>query len=905
MTSTNNKISALISSQSPFFVRNDHPNFIRFLEAYFEYLEQYTEEGKVVERAKSLRSLADIDSTTDEFAEYLYSKFLKDFPIDVLTDRKTILKRAKDLYRAKGTEKATRFLMRALFNKEIEFYYPKKDVLRASDGKWYIKKSLRITNTSIDGVSNTDITGLEKYVGTRIRGATSNAQAVIESVDRFYDTGTTIDEIELSNISGEFENGENISTTYIESNTTHQLVSEVFGATINTITVTNAGAGYSIGDPVIIESSTGNGASAIVGRVSTGNIASMVVLEGGAGFRVSDELLILGGGGSGATGNVATVLDDGSVHPNSYNILVSLISAYSNTIMANVSSNTINSFSTSFTYSNTGPARSLNIITAGNNYTAVPSIGIVANTRIQELGILGKLTINSGGTGYAIGNTIEFNNGPFSYGVGASANVSNVDANGSITAVRFTQNSGYPLGGFGYSQDYLPTTNVVTGTGSGANIGVTYLLGYGGTFSITNSNLGAVERIIVLDRGSGYTSVPTINLRASGDGTANAIASLVQGYVTYPGRYLNDDGHISSFNFLQDRDYYQNYSYVIRIEESIDKYRKIVKDLLHPAGMKLFGEYLKTDQNVHGNVVTTDQLTSNIGLSALLTGTQYWETPEGPYLPSVYSWSASTATGQTTPFGVDVNTATEYTGTGSGTYFGAGPLTIVSGNSYTQVVIIRKGNFPWMRMTMRDGGFSNRAEVWYDMANSVVGSIGTVGAGLGYIANTAAISNVGSDYRMIRASFTAPNTIYNLNLYPASGNGGATRPDIGLGVGNNITWTVAGVLLYDRDRANTLLVPPYASQTNYGNDLIKYKSGTYGAVYGNVSIRLTSHGQVIGNTVHLEFMTGNTTANAMITSNISNGKFIVTSVANSNYFYVKHNRSIANTSGNVSVGINN
>lgn len=687
---TNNKISSLVSSQLPFFVKNDHPKFIEFIEAYYEYLEQ---DGKVVDEAKNIRELMDIDTTVDSFAEYLYSKFLIDFPTNTLTDRANILKNAKDMYRAKGTEKATRFLLRAMFDKEIEFYYPKKDVLRASDGKWYIKKTLRITNTQIENVSNTDITGLEKYIGTKIRGSLSNAEAIIETVDRFYDTGTTVDEIELSNLSGTFLNGENIYTQFIQSGATYNISSEVVGATINTINVTEPGSGYVVGDPVIIESVTGNGASAIVGRVSTGNLSSVIVVEGGAGFQNGDSLLVTGGGGSGATGNVASVLNDGSVHPNSYYLISTPISSQENTIIANVASNTINSFCQGFTYGNTGPVRVLNIITSGNNYTSVPSIGVVGNTRIQELGILGRLHINSGGSNYVVGDTIRFTNESFSYGVGASANVVNVDANGTITAVGFTANGDYPVGGFGYSQSFLPRAQVVSGTGANANVEVVSLLGFGGHFSIANTTLGAIERIIVLDRGSNYTQTPTINLRSSGDGTANAVALLTQGAVTYPGRYLNDDGHVSSFNFLQDRDYYQNHSYVIRVEDSINKYRKAIKELLHPAGMKLFGEFLRDDPNTHG---------------------------------------------------------------------------------------------------------------------------------------------------------------------------------------------------YNSDALESLIVT--------------YRTGTYVSSYGNISVNLASHTQTTGNTVYLEFTSGNVTSNTLDTANISNGSFVVTS-SNTNYFRVNHFLSVANTSGNVMVGI--
>ena len=71
----------------------------------------------------------------------------------------------------------------------------------------------------------------------------------------------------------------------------------------------------------------------------------------------------------------------------------------------------------------------------------------------------------------------------------------------------------------------------------------------------------------------------------------------------YPGRYLNDDGQLSSFNFLEDKDYYQNFSYVVKTNESSTKYERNFNELVHPAGTKMFAEYNFIDENVLGNSV--------------------------------------------------------------------------------------------------------------------------------------------------------------------------------------------------------------------------------------------------------------------------------------------------------------
>lgn len=593
---SNNRISNLIFSQLPFFVRNDHPNFVLFLEAYYEYLEQ---NSKTVNRAKNLRTYRDVDLTEDQFAQKLYDTFMKYIPANIVVDKNLLIKNIKDFYRAKGSEKATRFLMRVLFDEEIEFYYPKKDVLRASDGKWFIQRSLRITDTQKANVSDSSLLTLEKFIGTQITGLTSTATALVEKVDRFFEQGTQIDELILSNINRTFINGEKIysiatDNTYLSSN--------IFGGIVNTINITNAGTGYQIGDPVIILSNTGSGACAFVASVTTGNIASISVLNGGAGYTVNSAVSITGGGGSGATANVLSVDLSESIHPNSYNIVSSTISLeagtpINNAVYSNLNSSNVNSTIANavnyWTYSNTGPVVQVLVLSSGSGYSTKPDLTVQANTVIYNLGILGRMEIVNGGQNYQIGDQIEFINVLGGYGVGALGNVTNVDSaqSNAISEVRFIQMPGHIIGGAGYSENYLPRANVISTTGNGANIVVKSILSSGANLTSVSSSIGAIQRIVIQSRGVNYGTNTTADLSQSGDGTANATVSIVEGVYSYPGRYLNDDGHISSYNFLQDRDFYQNFSYVIRSKIGIASYRDAIKNVIHPSGLKLWGEF--------------------------------------------------------------------------------------------------------------------------------------------------------------------------------------------------------------------------------------------------------------------------------------------------------------------------
>ena len=61
--------------------------------------------------------------------------------------------------------------------------------------------------------------------------------------------------------------------------------------------------------------------------------------------------------------------------------------------------------------------------------------------------------------------------------------------------------------------------------------------------------------------------------------------------VRYPGYYTSNRGFLDDSIKLQDSFYYQKFSYVVKIDERLQNYKAAVKTLLHPTGMKLFGEF--------------------------------------------------------------------------------------------------------------------------------------------------------------------------------------------------------------------------------------------------------------------------------------------------------------------------
>ena len=121
-------------------------------------------------------------------------------------------------------------------------------------------------------------------------------------------------------------------------------------------------------------------------------------------------------------------------------------------------------------------------------------------------------------------------------------------------------------------------------------------------------SLGNIKTIKVKDFGYNYTTPISANFSLSGNG--NATGNISVGAVgRYAGRYINPDGFLSDKNKIQDSYYYQDFSYVLKVHETLEQYVDVVKQLLHPAGLVLFGyviidgtTLIRKQHNVSGTI---------------------------------------------------------------------------------------------------------------------------------------------------------------------------------------------------------------------------------------------------------------------------------------------------------------
>jgi hypothetical protein len=554
----NNLTSSLIPSQLPEYIRDnpDYANFVTFVKAYYEWMEQ---QGGALHGSKNLLEYQDIDKTSAEFLEFFKNDFLQYFPEDILVDSQKAIKLARQLYESKGTPASYQFLFRILYDIDFDVFYTKDAVLRASDGQWYVPRSLKLSSLSTSASNFLDINNFTIF------GETTKSKAIIETSIL---SGDKV-EVFISNIERLFQSGETVQI--LDSNNQPVLVDDqVLSAKIVgqvsqlRIDPNRRGLLYQPGDPVIVfgglSSETGRGALAEVGSTTSGAIQRINVVEGGYGYRENPNTLI---SITNAPGAAAVV---GSLDPNPLTaanvtfaptdtISLKRFITIGNTnynFSAIAVSNANTTLADAFTFSSflAYPITSILLTNGGGGITTIPDVAaesiftndLSSPAYLSSLGILGPIQIESGGEGYEVNDTIVFTGGT---GYGAFANVTDVDINGSITNVSyvFVESQTYPLGGLGYRNDSLPTLSVASANvqASNASLFVPGILGAGAEFSLVVDRVGSITTINLLDGGEDYIETPNVSIKVQDIVVSNvSIANLPQkGDIVFQGANTN------------------------------------------------------------------------------------------------------------------------------------------------------------------------------------------------------------------------------------------------------------------------------------------------------------------------------------------------------------------------------
>lgn len=279
-----NNLSVLIDDQLPDFVREENTEFIRFLTAYYEFLESNNQAQEILQ---NLSKYADIDETSELLVEQFFKTYAEDLTKSDIADNRFVIKKIRELYNNKGTEISYRILFNILFKETIEFFYPYNVVLRASDGKWKTQYSLKVRQV----IENQNIFDFEN---TEILGLTSGSTASVSKVLKFNLAEYEYYEFLLdeNSLTSNFIPGEQLTATksFSDEEVVLNLRAELYGV-VSKILVKDGGLGYEVGSPVTILDNVGRYARAEVAGVDRfGSIKSVVIID--SGFYYSDSTTI-------------------------------------------------------------------------------------------------------------------------------------------------------------------------------------------------------------------------------------------------------------------------------------------------------------------------------------------------------------------------------------------------------------------------------------------------------------------------------------------------------------------------------------------------------------------------------------------------------------------------------------
>lgn len=575
------KTSLLVPYQLPEFVRDnpEYQNFDLFLKAYYEWMELANASNSAISTAnsssqgvtyasKNLSNYADVDSTIDGFIDYYTNDFLPYFPSEIMVDKREAVKFARQLYQSKGTPASYQFLFRILYNSDFDYFNTKDAILKASDGKWYVAKSLKLATFDENFLNIANL---------RLFGETTKSIATVEtSVLAGNKT-----EVFISNIERLFQSGEFVRVVDNNNQTVlfggQPLRAKIVGQLSQLkIDPNNRGLLYQPGDPVVVygglNSNTGLGATGIVSSTTTGSIQRINVIDGGYGYRYDPNTIITITNATGAIANVATLNSTGGANVALIpidSIALKRFITLSNTnfsfanvaITSNIANVTLaNAFS--FITLETYPISSVQVNNGGGGISQTPVVSAasvyqgetVANTVfLGSLGILAPIQILNGGTGYQANDTIVFSGGT---GSGAFANVASVDGSGAITGVDYVYSPTYtyPLGGMGYKSTSLPTLSVSSANPSAANASlyVPGILGEGATFSVVVTRAGSISTISLTEPGEDYIAAPNVSLKIQDIAVSNvSLLSLPQkGELVYQGSNTNVASYIATVDSI-------------------------------------------------------------------------------------------------------------------------------------------------------------------------------------------------------------------------------------------------------------------------------------------------------------------------------------------------------------------
>jgi len=624
-------IAPLVKNQFPDFYREEGDNFLQFISAYYEWMD---EQGPI-KKSRNLIETSDIDSVSEEYIDFFLSKYMNGIPKSVLSDKALLEKHILSVYRSKGSIEGLKLLFRLLYNIEIQVFIPQDDVLVLSGGKWSRKEYVEVEERELN----------HTYDNKLVRGTTSGARAYVLSISTinndygfahiFYLTDIIPGPSGSSFVPGEYlmydgldirqatlirgsvvgavvtssdENHAAGDILFTESTSGSELQFEVKTivdpeSAIGYINfkIINGGYGYALDTPVTVVrkfASTGTGASFKVGSLSNTSIftyntnlidpeANTIIAPANTQFNANSA--VTGGESTGLSTDANSTITVANANTFQYGRGVVYTALAGNTAITGLANNTLYYVQHS---NDTVVALSTTIGGSRITLTPVQVSGVEANGHYLQANTQFSANLNVGTIDSVLGNCLA----DTTLEIGTIKSLSAVTSgdhnyNGSVQPTVFEKRIwGYNIidsAGNLWGNNAVISGELASGNGVIAQVA---LLSSGYTFNTPN------EELLFINKANNQSTV--------------VLSMIVDGVAKEEGGWLDSSGFLNSDKYITDSDYYQEFSYEIQVEKSLDKYIDIIKKLTHPVGNKMFGKPLiidtnKFDQNILVEATTT------------------------------------------------------------------------------------------------------------------------------------------------------------------------------------------------------------------------------------------------------------------------------------------------------------
>jgi hypothetical protein len=308
------KESVRVDALFPSELRQTGVKLIELLQDYYSHI---NEESQASYEINQLVNARDIDITKDAYLDLIQKEIAVAIPKSLVANRVNLYKQLSKYYTVRGSQESIELFFKIIFQDNAEVYFPRKDMLIASDGVWLAdvqrpvysaapllgiigngigaKASVTTSNGAIRRINVTNGGTLYPCPTAAITGNGSSAQLKVYVADG------SIRAIKVVNGgSGYTTASVSITGTYTTAATT---TVEIVNGSISSVTITSCGSGYD--SPGVNITGNGSGATAIA--FCAGGVIEHVQMETfGSGYS-SANLQFTGATGSGAQATAVIV----------------------------------------------------------------------------------------------------------------------------------------------------------------------------------------------------------------------------------------------------------------------------------------------------------------------------------------------------------------------------------------------------------------------------------------------------------------------------------------------------------------------------------------------------------------------------------------------------------------------